>query len=105
MAKNQVQGQSTSTKDSSVEQIAYLLCAVTAMACTWLLLRGYRRSGVRLLLWCGVFFVVLSIENTILFVDLVLLPEVNMPWLITARRSIALVGVMLLLFGLIWETD
>jgi hypothetical protein len=85
--------------------MAYLLCAVTALACTWLLLRGYRRSGVRLLLWCGIFFVMLSIENIILFVDVVIFPEIEMDWLIPVRRSIAVVGVALLLYGLIWETD
>jgi hypothetical protein len=51
-------------------------------------------------LWCGLFFLALAVENVILFIDLVLVPETD---LLGVRTSAALVGTLLLLYGLIWE--
>ena len=84
-----------------MEPLVYILCTGTALACSLLLLRGYRRTGVRLLLWTGLFFLLLTLENALLFVDRILLPtQVDLTnW----RAPIALVAVLLLLFGLIWE--
>jgi hypothetical protein len=83
-----------------LEGAVYVLCAATALACAVLLLRGYRRSRTRLLLWCGLCFLALTAENVVLFFDLVVFPEVN---LLALRRGFALVGVSALLYGLIWE--
>ena len=77
----------------------YLLCAATALACGVLLLRGYLRARTRLLLWCAVFFLTLAVENVILFFD----REVTQTNLLPARRSLALLGVGVLLYGLVWE--
>lgn len=79
----------------------YILCALTALGCALLLLRGYYRSRVRLLLWCGIFFAALTLENVILFVDLVVTgPAIDLSlW----RTSLALAGTLLLLYGLIWD--
>ena len=52
----------------------YMLCAATSLACAVLLLRGYRRSGARFLLWSSLCFVGLALNNVILFVDKVVLP-------------------------------
>jgi heme/copper-type cytochrome/quinol oxidase subunit 4 len=78
----------------------YLLCAATALACCVLLLRGYGRSRVRLLLWCGLCFLALAVENVILFIDLVVVPQQDLSiyHFVTAG-----VGVVVLLYGLIWE--
>lgn len=79
----------------------YLLCALTAASCALLLLRGYARSGMRLLFWAGICFIALTLENSILFVDVVLLgPEVDLS---PVRHWIALGGLLTLLFGLIWN--
>jgi hypothetical protein len=83
-----------------VEGAVYLLCAATALACGLLLLRGYRRSGTRLLLWCGLCFMALALDNIALFVDLIVLPEVDLS---VFPLAAALVGAVLLLYGLIWE--
>jgi hypothetical protein len=84
-----------------VEVSAYLLCTATALACTVLLWRGYRRSKVRLLLWSGLCFLAMTLENAILFVDRVITgPEVDLSLL---RLTAALVGIVVLVFGLIWE--
>jgi hypothetical protein len=81
--------------------IIYALCALTSVLCAVLLLRGYLASGARLLLWAGLCFVGLGLNNTLLFVDLGLIPEVDL----TVWRSMpALVGLALLIYGLVWET-
>lgn len=78
----------------------YLLCAATALACAVLLLRAYGRSHARLLLWAGLCFLGLTLNNAFVFVDLVLVPSVD---LFTWRNVAALVGVGTLLYGLIWD--
>jgi len=79
--------------------IVYVLCALTSLACAVLLLRGYRQSGARLLLWSGLFFVGLFLNNVLLIVD------VRVVNLAVIRLVPALIGVSLLLYGMIWESD
>jgi hypothetical protein len=85
-----------------VEGLVYGLCAATALACGVLLLRGYFRSRVTLLLWCALFFLALTVENAILFADRQLVPDLD---LLPIRRAVGLGGAMVLLYGLIWEVD
>ncbi len=81
-------------------EAVYILCALTSVACEALLLRGFKRSGLRLLLWSGLCFAALAVSNMVLFADLVIFRGVDMSlW----RSSIALVGIATLLYGLIWE--
>ena len=81
---------------------SYLLCAATALACAVLLLRAYAQSGTRLLLWSGLCFAFLALSNAILAVDLVLLPDLR---LFVVRNLSALAGMILLLYGLIWDAE
>jgi hypothetical protein len=83
-------------------EAVYILCALTSLACAVLLLRGYRRTTSRLLLWSGVCFVALAISNMVLFVDLVVAPGRDLS---LVRSSIGLVGVATLLYGLIWDAQ
>lgn len=83
-----------------MEGLVYLLCAATALACAVLLGRGYFRSRVRLLLWLGLFFLSLAAENVALFVDAVVVPDVD---LLPVRRAVALGGLAVLLYGLVWD--
>jgi hypothetical protein len=71
--------------------------------CAILLLRGYRRARIRLLFWACLCFVSFALNNILLFIDLIVLPtQVDLSvW----RTLPALVGVLLLLYGLIWEAD
>lgn len=86
----------------SVAELAYVLSAATSLACAVLLLRGFLQSRVRLLLWSGLCFLGLAANNALIYVDLVIIPEVDLSvW----RISAALVGMMLLLYGLIWDTE
>ena len=81
-------------------EVVYVLCGVTSIACAGLLLRGYLMSRMSLLFWAAVCFVGLTIDNALLFVDLILLPHVD---LFLLRTAAALAGMVVLLYGLIWD--
>lgn len=81
--------------------VVYVLCTVTAALCAWLLVRGYRRTGARLLFWSSLCFIGLALNNALLIIDERVVPTVDLS---TWRLVPALLGVMLLLYGLIWET-
>jgi hypothetical protein len=86
---------------TALAETTYLLCAATALLCVVLLLRGFVRTGVRLLLWSGICFMALSLENALLFLDLVVVPDLDLQiW----RNAVALIGLLCLLFGLIWDS-
>jgi hypothetical protein len=79
----------------------YLLCAATCLLCAILLFRGYARTGVRLLFWSGLCFVGLMLDNLMLYIDAIVVPDTSLAiW----RKIPGLVGIMLLLFGLVWES-
>ena len=81
--------------------LVYALCALTSLACAVLLLRGYARNRVRLLLWSGLCFAGLALNNLILLVDMRVVPAVDLSvW----RTLPALAGIVILLYGLVWET-
>jgi hypothetical protein len=87
-------------------KVVYVLCALTAVACAVMLFRGYLRSRARFLLWSSLCFVALMINNLMLFIDNVVFPDVTMtPVGPLARSLVALTGLALLLYGLIWETE
>ena len=66
-----------------------------------LLARSYRRQKSRLLLWSTLCFAGLAVNNILLFVDLVLTAkDVDLSFV---RSGTALVSVLLLLIGLVWE--
>ncbi|HYH49600.1 MAG TPA: DUF5985 family protein [Acidimicrobiia bacterium] len=83
-------------------EAVYLLCAATSAACAVLLLRAHRRTGTALLLWSGLCFVGLALNNAMLVVDLILIPDVDLS---TWRLVPAAVGLALLLYGLVWESE
>ncbi|HLP78134.1 MAG TPA: DUF5985 family protein [Candidatus Paceibacterota bacterium] len=79
-------------------ETVYMLCALTSIACTGLLLRGYLRTRLALLFWSGIAFLAFALANILLFVDLVMVSHYDLAvW----RQSLTLCGVMLLLYGLI----
>ena len=89
-------------------ETVYALCAITSLACAVMLMRGYRRSRARLLLWSSLCFVFLFLNNVLLFVDKVVLPEqellLGVPFPVW-RSAVAVVGVALLVIGLIWDGE
>jgi len=82
--------------------IAYTLGALISLCCSVLLLRGYAHGRNKLLLWSGICFAGLAVSNALVFVDLNLLPEVD---LYRLRLATAAISMLLLLYGLIWESD
>ena len=80
----------------------YVVAVLSSGACAVLLFRGYMRRRLRLLMWSGICFVGLTVNNVALFVDLVVFPEIDLR---LARLIPALIGMTLLLFGFIWDTD
>ena len=86
----------------AVNLILTSLAVLASLACMVLLLRAYGQSGVRLLLWSGLCFVFLSVNNVLLFLDLVVFPELDLrPY----RLAAALVGLSFLLYGFIMEAE
>ena len=81
----------------------YLLCFLTSSACAWLLARSYWRTGARLLLWSALCFVLLGLNNLVVVIDLVLLPEAVT--LQVPRLLLSLAAVLVLLFGFIWDLE
>ena len=81
--------------------VVYVLCAATSALCAYLLARGYRQSGARLLFWSSLCFVGFALNNVMLIVDERMVPGVDLS---TWRLVPALAGVIVLLYGLIWET-
>lgn len=78
----------------------YVLCAATSLACAVLLVRGYRATRTRLLLWSSICFVGLAVNNVLLFVDLVMAPGIDLS---LVRTVAAAVGVLVLVYGLVWD--
>jgi hypothetical protein len=85
-----------------VAAAVYVLCAATSVACTWLLLRSWHATRVPLLFWSGLCFLGLALNNIVLFVDKIVAPDTDLS---LVRLLPALVGLLLLLFGLVWQTE
>jgi hypothetical protein len=83
-----------------VAAIIYFLCTLTSLACFGLLLRSWRASGSRLLFWSALCFAGLSLNNFLLVIDKLVFINLDLSPL---RLAVALVALLLLLFGLIWE--
>lgn len=80
----------------------YILSALVTALCAVLLLRGYFRVRQKLLLWSSICFFGLCISDVLVFLDLVMLPDVD---LYTWRLLAAAISMVLLLYGLIWESE
>jgi hypothetical protein len=84
-----------------VAEIVYASCAATSILCAVLLFNGYRDSKTRLLFWASLCFVGLALNNVLLFVDLILVPDID---LFAWRTAAALAGMGVLIYGLISES-
>jgi hypothetical protein len=81
--------------------VVYALCALTSGLCAVLLLRAYLSSRARLLLWSSLSFIGLTLNNLLLFIDLIIVPTVD---LALYRSLTAAAAIMVLLLGLIWDS-
>ena len=83
--------------------VVYFLCALTSLTCFVLLFRAWRNSGARLLFWSALCFAGMTLNNFVLVIDRVFLPDsVDLSIL---RLVMALAAVLLLVFGLVWEEE
>jgi hypothetical protein len=80
----------------------YVLCLLTSVACAALLLRAWRRSRARLLLWTAVSFICLAVNNLFLVADMVVFPSANL-WFL--RQAAGAAAIAVLLYGFIWEAE
>ena len=84
----------------SAPEAIYLLSALTSLVAAWLLLRYYLSRRTPLLLWSCIGFAGLALNNVLVYADLVLFPGLDL----SLERTIAgAVGMLALLYGLIWE--
>jgi uncharacterized membrane protein YhfC len=82
--------------------VIYILCALCALLCAFLLMRAYLRSKYRLLLWSSICFAGLTLNNSALILDKTVLVSIDLSlW----RTSFALAAMVVLLYGLIWDSD
>lgn len=82
--------------------LVYALGFVVTFVCALLLFRAYVRVRRRLLFWSGLCFAGLTLSNALLVIDLVFVPDAN---LYVWRLAAAAAAMLVLLFGLVWESD
>lgn len=86
-----------------MEAAVYLLGTLVVLACGLLLARGYRQSGQRLLLWSSICFFGLALSNALTFLDLSVLPQAIDLHLL--RHAVTGVATLVLIFGLVWDSE
>jgi hypothetical protein len=79
-------------------QTIYILGALTCLLCTVLLLKRWMATKLGLLFWSGICFLTLTMANILLFVDRILVPQVDLAVL---RHIVTLLAIAFMLFGLI----
>lgn len=79
-----------------------ILGMLTSLVCAVLLLRQYLVARQALLLWSGLCFTLLTISNLLLCIDQV---ENAGYSLYIPRLTTAALGMALLVYGLIWESE
>ena len=82
--------------------LIYTLCAITSALCAWLLAKAYRTTRSKLLLWSSIAFGGLALNNLALWIDKLILPQID---LTIVRTLLALGAMLILLYGLIWEAE
>lgn len=83
-------------------EAVYILCFLTSALIAILLLRGYARTRSRILLWSGLGFAGLCVNNLMLVFDQLVVPGIDLS---LARNTPALLGMALMLYGLICDSD
>jgi hypothetical protein len=86
----------------TLEAIIYFLCVLTSSLCAWLLMAAYRPQRQKLLMWSALAFCLLALNNFLVFIDLILLPDTDLS---PARALTALAAGLVLLYGFIWEVE
>jgi hypothetical protein len=82
-------------------EITYILCAATSLCAAALLLVRYRQLPTRLLFWSALAFSGLAVNNILVVVDLLIVPQLDLS---PVRAAVAAVAMLVFIGGLIWET-
>jgi hypothetical protein len=82
--------------------LVYVMCALTCLLCAVLLFRGYASSRSKLLFWSGLCFTGLLLSNIVLVLDKLVYTEID---LLPVRLWITLIALLLLLYGLLYESE
>jgi fluoride ion exporter CrcB/FEX len=85
-----------------LQLIVNVLGTLVAGLCAVLLLRAYSSVRKRLLLWAGLCFAGLAASNALVVADLFVVPEID---LYRSRLAVAAAAMLLLVYGLIFESD
>lgn len=78
----------------------FLICSIMSVLCASLLLRSYFRSKTRFLLWSSLCFSAMAISNVLLFIDLALVPQVDLSLI---RAALTFTGLLILVAGLVLD--
>jgi hypothetical protein len=85
-----------------LQLIVNVLGTLVAGLCAVLLLRAYGSVRKRLLLWAGMCFAGLCVSNGLVVADLFIIPDADLyRW----RLAVAAAAMLLLVYGLIFESD
>lgn len=82
----------------AIAEPIYVLCAATSLVAAWLLTRQYRARRTPLLFWSAVSFVGLGISNVLVYIDLAIVPAIDLS---LPRALIGTIAMLALLYGLI----
>jgi hypothetical protein len=85
-----------------VATLVYAMCALTSLLCAALLFRGFASSRSKLLFWSGLCFTGLLMSNVVLVFDKLVYTEID---LLPMRLWITLIALLLLLYGLLYESE
>lgn len=80
----------------------YSLCLLTSGLCAYLLSRSYRATHSRLLFWSALCFIFLALNNFVVVIDMLVLPELDLRLI---RHVLALSAIFTLLVGFIWSNE
>jgi hypothetical protein len=82
--------------------LVYVLCLVTATACSVVLFAASRRRDAPLLWWSSMCFAGLAANDALVLLDLYVVLDVS---LLMARRVVGFLAVLLMLVGLIFHKE
>ena len=82
----------------------YILCALTSAICAAMLLRAFLRTRARFLLWSSACFIALFVNNALLMIDRVFVPD-RVVFPSALRTLVALVGLIVLVYGLVFDAE
>lgn len=82
--------------------VVYFLCFIGSGVCAYLLVTAFARRREKLLLWSAICFCLLALNNLLVFLDIIVLPQIDL----TLWRSLtSFTAVAVLLYGFIWEIE